>query len=205
MVGGMGAHEPPADHPPSRHVALSESFIIIRHDDPDGPERLAQYHADLRARVGDEVFERIQRSQALWDNPRPLSDREKAVLREAVAPVLRDLEATGQTLPDIREEAHEDRGQDAVCAWIHHPASGGGEGISVELYCGPALRLYYLAEQLQRWKNDELIDAGRRPWPECPDHDGCFALSPDTRDDVAVWCCPQTGRVIAEIGRLGQL
>lgn len=201
----MGAHEPPADHPPGRHVPLSESFIIIRRDDPDGPERLAQYHADLRARVGDEVFERIQRSQELGDNPRPLSDREKAVLREAVAPVLRDLEATGQTLPDIREEAHEDRGQDAVCAWIHHPASGGGEGISVELYCGPALRLYHLAEQLQRWKNDELIDAGRRPWPECPDHDGCFALSPDTRDDVTVWCCPQTGRVIAEIGRLGQL
>jgi hypothetical protein len=201
-VGSVSAHEPPTDHPRGRRLATAGWFINIRRDDPDGPERLAQYHADLRARVGDEVFERMQRSQELGENPRPLSSREKAVLREAVAPVLRDLEATGQTRPDIREEAHEDGGPDVVCAWIRHPADG-GEGISVELSCGQALRLYFLAGQLQSWKNDELIDAGRRPWPACPDHDDCFALSPDTRDDVAVWCCPKTGRVIAEIGRLG--
>jgi hypothetical protein len=200
----MGAHEPPTDHPSGRDAAAGGSFINVRHDDPDGPERLAQYHADLRARVGDEVFERIQRSQALDENPRPLSGREKAVLREAVAPVLRDLEATGQTLPDIREEAHEDRGEDAVCAWIPHPGGGGGESISVELYCGEAYRLFYLAEQLQSWKNDELIDARRRPWPECPDHPGPCTLSPDVRDEVAVWCCPDSGRVIAAIGTLAQ-
>jgi hypothetical protein len=27
-------------------------------------------------------------------------------------------------------------------------------------------------------------------------------LLPDIRDEVAVWCCPQTGHVIAEIGML---
>ncbi len=60
-----------------------------------------------------------------------------------------------------------DRGEDAVCAWIGHPG-GGGEGISVELHGGLADRLSFLTGQLQSWKNDELIDAGRRPWPACP-------------------------------------
>jgi hypothetical protein len=106
-------------------------------------------------------------------------------------------------LPDIREEAHEDRGEDSVCAWIHQ-AGGGGQGISVELYCDESARLYFLAEQLESWKNDELIDAGLHPWPECPDHSAPCALTPDERDKVAVWCCPQTGRVIAEIGSLEQ-
>ncbi len=202
----MGGNEPSADHPRGRRLAAGGSFINIRRDDPDGPERLAQYDADLRARFGDEVIERIEQTQQLIDNPRPLSDPEKAVLRQALAPVLHDLAATGQTLPDIREEAHDDRGEDAVwtrCA----PGSttGGGEGISVELHGGLADRLSFLTGQLQSWKNDELIDAGRRPWPACPDHDDCFALSPDTRDVVAVWCCHKTGRVIAEIGKLGQV
>ncbi len=48
-----------------------------------------------------------------------------------------------------------------------------------------------------------MPDGGRGP--RAPDHDDCFALSPDTRDDVAVWCCHKTGRVIAEIGKLGQV
>ena len=195
----MSLGEPPADDAPG----VDDSFIILRRDDPDGAERLARYYADLRARFGDEAVQRIQRTQQLMDSPRPLSDPEKAVLRQTLAPLLHDLAATGQTLPDIREEAHHN-GEERVCGWIHDPG-GGGEGISVELYCGQGDRLYYLTEQLQRWKNHELIDAGRRPWPACPDHDECFALSPDTRDDIAVWCCPQTGRVIAEIGRLGQL
>ncbi len=176
-------------------------FFNVRRDDPDGPERLAQYHADLRARVGDEVFDRIQRSRALGDSPRPLTDAQKEVLRQAVAPVLRDLEATGQTLPDIREEVHEDCGEDAVCAWIHHP--GGGEGIRVWLNGSAAFQLYSLAEQLQSWKVDQLVDSGQGPWwPCCPQHPAGCRLEPDIDDEAAVWRCSRSGQVVAAIGSL---
>jgi hypothetical protein len=198
----MGSHEPLTDHPRGRRLTPGGSFINIRRDDPDGPEHLAQYEADLRASFGDDLIERIQRDRELSNSPRPLSDAEKAVLRQTLAPVLHDLAATGQTLPGIREEAHHDRGEDTVCAWIQK-SGGRGQGIEVWLPYGGPDRVSSLAEQLQSWKNDELIDAGLRPWPPCPDHEDCFALWPQTRDDVAVWCCPRSSRVIAEIGRLG--
>ncbi len=36
--------------------------------------------------VGEESFERWQRSEELFEHPRPLTDMERSVLREAVAP-----------------------------------------------------------------------------------------------------------------------
>src|SRR5258706_9307666 len=56
----------------------------------------------------------MERSRVLGRTPRPLTDEEKAVLREAVGPLLPDMDATGQTRPGIREEAHHDRGEDAT-------------------------------------------------------------------------------------------
>jgi hypothetical protein len=141
------SHRVPSDDP------LWNSLIVTRRDDPDAAERLARYEAILRDRMGTEAFERMKRSQALSENPRQLSDQDRRVLCETLAPLLRDLAATGQTLPDIREEAHEDRGEGSVCAWIQL-AGGGGQGISIELYRDEQARLYYLAEQLQDWKND---------------------------------------------------
>jgi hypothetical protein len=177
-------------------------FVNIRYDDPDRAELEAQYDARMRAKFGDEAVERMQRSRALSTSPRPLTDEEKAVLRRAVAPLLRDMQATGQSLPDIREEAHHDRGEDAVCAWIQEPGGRYGQGIEVSLYCPSADQLYYLAEQLQSWAEDVQVDPGRRPWPDCPDHPGSHMLMPDTRDEDAVWCCPQGGHVITKIGML---
>jgi hypothetical protein len=144
----------------------------------------------------------MQRSRALWQSPRPLTDEEKAVLWEAVTPLLRDMEATGQTLPDIREEAHDDQGEDAVCAWIQEPDGRYGQGIAVWLNCSPAFQLYSLAEQMQSWAVDVQVDSGRRPWPDCPEHPGSHMLGPDIRDEVVVWCCPDSGHVIAAIGTL---
>ena len=43
------------------------------------------------------------------------------MLRAAAAPLPRDMEATGQGLSSTREEAHDDRGQDAVCAQLQRP------------------------------------------------------------------------------------
>ena len=35
--------------------------------------------------------------------------RERAVLRQAVAPLLADLAASGLSVPDVREQAHDER------------------------------------------------------------------------------------------------
>lgn len=196
-----------ADMPPDDPLAGQDRnnggfFINLRPDDPDSAERRARHEAAIRTMTGDDAFEAMRRSQALSRNPRPLSGPEKAVLREAVAPLLRDLAAMGQALPDIREEAHEDRGRDGVCAWIAESGNR-GQGITVRLNCDEPGRLYFLAEQLQSWKNGELIDAGQQPWPQCPDHAGECTLSPDLNDEAAVWRCPTDGRAIA-IGTLGK-
>jgi len=179
-------------------------FINIRPEDPDAETALRNYMADLRPRIGDEAFDRMQRSRELTRHPRPLTRAQTEVLWQALAPVLRDLEATSQTLPDIREEAHEDPGQDAVCAWIQGPG-GTGEGIRVWLNGSEAFQLYSLAEQLQSWKVDQLADSGQAPiWPRCPAHPHAdrHRLEPGIRDEVAVWRCPAGGQTIAAVGSL---
>jgi hypothetical protein len=144
----------------------------------------------------------VQRSMALGRDPRPLSARQAAILREAVAPVLRDMEATGQALPDIRAEAHADRGAGIACVWIQDPG-GAGRGISVLPAGGRGDQLCDLAGQLQDWASDVEAGPGRGPWPDCPAHPGDHRLEPEATGDTAVWWCPQTARVIAEVGALG--
>jgi hypothetical protein len=49
----------------------------------------------MREMLGDEMYQRMQRSRELLRNPRPLSDADAEVLRAALAPVLRDVAAPG--------------------------------------------------------------------------------------------------------------
>ena len=159
----------------------------------------------LQDLIGKEAYEHSQRSAELSRHPRLLTDAERAVLRETVAPLLRDLTATSMTLPDIREEAHEDRGTAAVCAWIQGSDGIGGEGIWIWLDRPIAERVAALAEQLQQWAADRLYDAGQPPgWPQCPDHPRSHELSPEVRASSAVWICSESGRVISNIGTLAK-
>ena len=112
--------------------------------------------------MGEEAFERWQRDRELPRNPRPLTGVERAVLRQAAAPLLADLAASGMSLPDIREEAHEEREAPSVCGWIQRPG-GTGEGICVLLDSPAAEQVAQLAEQFQHWAADRLHDAGRPP------------------------------------------
>jgi hypothetical protein len=64
----------------------------------------AEMLAAAAARHGEEVAGRLRGFLALHRHPRPLTVGENGILREAIAPVLHDLEATSQTMPDIREE-----------------------------------------------------------------------------------------------------
>jgi hypothetical protein len=171
--------------------AYSSGFF--RRDDPEAM-------ALLRQRLGDEGFERWQRDLELSEHPRPLTDVERAVLREAVAPVLRDLAATSTSTPVIREEAHEE-GDEMVCAWLEG-ADGTGQGIRVALSCSPVEQLADLADQVQEWVIEELHAAGESAvWPPCPRHPN-HPLQPEVRDEMAVWICPRTSQAIGAIGTL---
>ena len=159
----------------------------------------------LRGMVDAETFERVQRAQDLHRQPRPLTDPECEVVRETAAPLLRDLAASGLTPPEIRCEAHEDRGDEAVCAWIAGPGRAGA-GIWIWLDSTPADQVADLAEQFQNWAADQLVDAGHSPeWPACPAHRAPHGLHPQSRDGAAVWVCSQGDQVICEIGALGAL
>jgi hypothetical protein len=154
---------------------------------------------EVNAGVADK--ERRERSRALSLHPRPLSARQAAILWEAVAPLLRDMEATGQARPDIRAEAHAYRGVGIVCAWIRDPG-GTGRSISVLPPGQRGDQLADLAEQLQDWTRGAQADPRRPQWPDCPAHPGDHRLEPYALGETAEWECPQTIRVIAEIGAL---
>lgn len=155
----------------------------------------------LREAMGEEAFA-YWRARVLLDNPGPLTDMERAVLRQAAAPLLADLAASGMSLPDIRDEAREER-EAAVCGWIQGPGRT-GEGIWIPLDSSPAEQVTQLAEQLQNWAADQLHEAGRpRGWPACPQHPSpLHGLVPQVRDGRAVWVCPVSGQVIWPIGEL---
>ena len=182
---------------------ISSSILYLRRGDPRNEELESEWWAHIRARVGDQPADRMQRSQALGRSPRPLTDAEAAILWDAVAPLLRDMDATGQARPDIRADAHQDCGEVTVCGWIQEPGSTCGQGITVWLSSPPGEQLCSLAENLQDWAGDIQQDPQRRPWPDCADHPGAHSLMPETHDDIAVWYCPQTLLVLADIGALG--
>ena len=112
------------------------------------------------------------------------------------------MEATGQALPDIRAEAHADRGAGIVCAWIQDDPGGTGRSISVLPPRQRGDQLCDLAEQLQDWAHDAQADPQRPRWPDCPAHPGAHRLEPEAIGETAEWFCPQTTRVVAEIGAL---
>jgi hypothetical protein len=165
-----------------------------------GSPEEATHLAALRERFGDEMVDRLQRNRELMRHPRPLADSERGVIREALAPVLRDLQATGAIVPEVREEARDDRAGEAVAAWVASD-DGGGMGVWVSLTGSPAERVAQLAEQLQEWEVEQLCWAGRSAtWPECPEHPGSHPLEPAVARDIAVWRCPRSQRVEGTIG-----
>ena len=175
-------------------------FFAHRRDDPAAA---AERRRQMREMLGDAGLARWERSRELGAHPRPLDDAERTVLRRAAAPLLADLAASGMSLPDIREEAHEEREAPSACGWIQGPG-GTGEGIWVLLESPPAEQVAQLAEQFQNWAADRLHDAGRPPeWPACPRHPSPpHRLDPEVRDDRAVWTCWRDGEVIRPIGKL---
>jgi hypothetical protein len=122
-------------------------------------------------------------------------------LRESIDRVLPDLLATSGLTPEIRdvEWAADPPLQSAM---LHSP-DGTGRGISVRSDEGPAERVADLADQIQEWAVEELCAIGQpATWPECPEHPDSHPLAPVAVGGVAVWECPRSNRIVAEIGHL---
>ena len=135
---------------------------------------------------------------------RPLTESERARLHDTLAPVLRDIQASGAVLPVIRDETRDPVGDDFVSVMMWS-SDGTGMGVHVPTQDTAAARVARLAEQVQEWEIEELAAVGRSAtWPECPDHPNSHPLQPGLSDqDTAVWCCPRSGRVISQVGAFG--
>ena len=210
----MAGDEPQSYHaevdhpgPPESHDHHGQAFAYGAFFIEGSPEEAAHFAA-LRERVGDERVDHIQRSRELMRNPRPLTDSESEVMRNAIAPLLRDLEDSGAIVPEVRYEAHGDGGRDGregAHAWI---TADGIRGMGVWTPTEEtsfAEQVWWLADQLQEWEVEERWRVGRSAtWPECPEHPHSHPLQPDLEgEDTAVWRCPQWGRIICPIGALG--
>lgn len=136
---------------------------------------------------------------------RPLTESERARLRETLAPVLRDIEASGAIGPIIREETRDRVGDDFVSVMVWS-ADGTGMGVFVPAEDTAGQRVARLADQVQEWEIEELAAVGRpATWPECPDHPNSHPLQPVLSDqDTAVWRCPRSGHVISQVGAFGK-
>ena len=161
----------------------------------------AEARKRLRNQIGQERYNRV--SDSLWPSgSRPLAAEESAILRETVGPLLRDLEAAGLRLPDIREEVRYGCDPAQVCAWIEE-VDGGGSGIVILKELPAPERVALLAEQIQNWAADQLHDASLYPeWPVCPIHPAAGRAHPEVRDAAAVWVCSQARHPISAIGSL---
>jgi hypothetical protein len=80
---------------PDRDGPLQAFRFSLRLGDPEATAAMPDRMADLRAHIGDEAVHQVQRSMVLHRQPRPLTGEQAAMLREAVAPVLRDLSDRG--------------------------------------------------------------------------------------------------------------
>jgi hypothetical protein len=115
-------------------------------------------------------------------------------LHEALAPVLRDIEASGAIFPAI-EEAGDADADDELASVMASGSDGTGMGIFVPAQRLTAERVARLAEQLQEWEVEELAAAGRSAtWPGCPDHPNSHPLEPVVDEEQgAIWRCPGPG------------
>ena len=67
----------------------------------------------------------------------------------------------------------------------------------------PDLPLAELADRVQDWAVEDLWTRGLPTnWPPCPAHPGTHPLDAAEDRERAVWRCPATGAVIAEVGSL---
>lgn len=112
-----------------------------------------------------------------------------------------DLVAGGVPLPGVEPRTWQT--WDPSESVILLGGDGSGMGVWSNLGLPQAEGLAHLADQVQDWAVEELARVGRPTnWPVCPEHPANHPLQAIVADGRAVWACPRSGDVHAEIGHL---
>ena len=122
------------------------------------------------------------------------------VLRQSLAPVLRDLGRHGFGQPTI-EDVDWTGDEEQPSAMLRSP-DGSGTGVSVRRSDPPCERIAAMADQVQEWAVEEYGSAGASNWPVCPRHPQSHPMRPTTSHASAMWVCPTSEEVLALIGAL---
>lgn len=121
-------------------------------------------------------------------------------LSAALAPVLADLSNTCRVTLRVQEEEWSLALGPSAMVWT---PDGTGTGISIVLEDSVIDQVVSITDQVQEVVIEGLWLAGLPvTWPQCPDHPDTHPLEPTGLSDSAVWRCPASGSVIAELGKL---
>jgi hypothetical protein len=185
-----------SDGPPNRsaQVVLPEPLRGRPIEDAWQPSERPAQPRRTRARTGE--------LDALSMDPR---------LARALAPVLRDLEATCDVTLELSDDWPEPpvdsplfrpwHRSPELSVMVHEP-SGSSTGISIEGGSLPE-QIAALADQLQDVAVETLWRAGLpASWPACPTHPRTHPLEAHVTLARAAWRCPRTFAVVADIGDL---
>lgn len=121
------------------------------------------------------------------------------MLRESIAPVLRDLVHAGLVAPRFDDDDWVgDRDYVSCMMWS---SDGSGSGLSVRRAATSAERVADAADQVQEWViEDQLRASGRTNWPPCPSHPASHPLQAAVVESHAMWMCPAGRSVVRPVG-----
>ncbi len=118
-------------------------------------------------------------------------------LREALAPVLRDLARTGLGAPRFEDPTSDSEHAEAMM----RAADGSGRGVSVRRSAALAVRVADAADQVQEWAIEfQLWGSAPTNWPQCPSHPDSHPMRAVVLGETAVWACPDSDSVTVRIG-----
>jgi hypothetical protein len=122
------------------------------------------------------------------------------MIREALAPVLADVRATGAPEPRVVEADWDPDLQSTV--HLFRP-DGTGAGVGVLRTASRANRAVQAADGTQQWVIESLWFAGRPTnWPVCPAHPHTHPMRAVLLRGTPTWQCPEQPAVVVPIGAL---
>ena len=121
-------------------------------------------------------------------------------MRQALVPVLRDLEAAVVAAPRIEaDDWTGDADRPSVMLWS---PTGSGMGVQVSRLAPMSERIASVADQVQEFVIEELWRRASTNWPPCPRHPSTHPMKAMAQDDAAVWVCPVDDSLMGLIGTL---
>ena len=121
-------------------------------------------------------------------------------LRQALVPVLHDLETAGVAAPRI--EAFDWTGDPEWPLVMLRSPTGNAINVQVSRLARMSERIAAVADQVQGFVFEELWGRAPTNWPPCPRHPTAHPMRAMAQDDAAVWVCPVDDSLVSVIGTL---